>query len=124
MSCGLDGETWNGCPEMPGFTVVFVWSDHTCFCAAQGRDANRKLQRAIRAGKLRERLPAMLAELRQLLVEWRDTEGEPFLYDGADYEVSCLSSKPFVAAVTETESVLYVGRDDGMNEAAMLLFVC
>jgi hypothetical protein len=42
----------------------------------QGRDANKRLQRAIRAGKLRERLPSLIEELRVLLAEWKEGEGE------------------------------------------------
>lgn len=60
----------------------------------QGRDANKRLQRAIRATKLRERLPAMLSELRGRLLEWRECEDKPFLYDGKDYQVgstACLA---------------------------------
>jgi hypothetical protein len=53
----------------------------------QGRDANRKLQRAIKAKKLRERLPGMLGEVRARLAEWRESEDAPFTYDGKDYEV-------------------------------------
>lgn len=56
----------------------------------QGRDANKKLQRAIRAGKLRERLPTMLSEVRARLAEWRDCEGSAFLFDGKDYEFEVL----------------------------------
>jgi hypothetical protein len=48
---------------------------HFCPCV-QGRDANKKLQRAIKAGKLRDKLPAMVQELRALLAEWKDCEGE------------------------------------------------
>lgn len=33
-------------------------------------------QRAIRAGKLRDKLPSMVEELRGLLAEWKDCEGE------------------------------------------------
>jgi hypothetical protein len=60
-----------------------------CLCClpGQGRDANKKLQRAIKAKKLRERLPGMLVEVRSRLAEWRDSEGAPFTYDGRDYEV-------------------------------------
>jgi len=36
----------------------------------------RPLQRAIRAGKLREKLPSVIEELRALLAEWKDCEGE------------------------------------------------
>ncbi|KAF6264709.1 microtubule associated protein-domain-containing protein [Scenedesmus sp. NREL 46B-D3] len=56
----------------------------------KGRDANRKLQRAIRAKKLREHLPGMLSEVRERLAEWRGSEGAPFTYDGRDYEFEVL----------------------------------
>eukprot|EP00775_Hariotina_reticulata_P001328 gene1328-1672_t len=56
----------------------------------KGRDANKRLQRAIRATKLRERLPAMLSELRGRLLEWRECEDKPFLYDGKDYQSEVL----------------------------------
>lgn len=56
----------------------------------RGRDANKRLQRAIRASKLRERLPAMLDEVRTALGAWRCTEGVPFLYDGVEYEFEVL----------------------------------
>lgn len=55
--------------------------------AAQGRDANRKLQRAIRAGKARERLPALLAALGARAAACAEAEGRPFLWDGQDFEV-------------------------------------
>lgn len=53
----------------------------------QGRDANKKLQRAIRAGRLRERLPSMIEAARAALTEWQDGEGQAFLYDGRNYQV-------------------------------------
>ncbi|WIA37030.1 hypothetical protein OEZ86_014014 [Tetradesmus obliquus] len=56
----------------------------------KGRDANRKLQRAIKAKKLRERLPGLLGEVRARLAEWRESEGAPFTYDGRDYEFEVL----------------------------------
>jgi hypothetical protein len=42
----------------------------------QGRDANKKLQRAIRAAKLRDRLPQAISDLHRLLDEWKESEGE------------------------------------------------
>jgi hypothetical protein len=51
----------------------------------QGRDANRKLQRAIRAAKQRDRMPALLEAVVDVSHEWSVTEGEPFMYDGCDY---------------------------------------
>lgn len=50
----------------------------------KGRDANRKLQRAIKSQKQRERMPALLAALRAALAEWQVTEGSAFAYDGRD----------------------------------------
>ncbi|KAI8473021.1 MAG: hypothetical protein J3K34DRAFT_457577 [Monoraphidium minutum] len=52
----------------------------------KGRDANKKLQRAIKAQKCRERLPAMAAAVRGALAAWREAEGAAFLYDGRDYD--------------------------------------
>jgi hypothetical protein len=53
----------------------------------QGRDANRKLQRAIKAGKIRDRLPSVIDQLAAALDEWLENEGCPFMYDGQDYRV-------------------------------------
>ncbi len=55
------------------------------FGGAQGRDANRKLQRAIRAAKLRDRMPALMDAVADATHEWAVSEGEPFRYDGQDY---------------------------------------
>jgi hypothetical protein len=53
----------------------------------QGRDANRRLQRAIRAGKARERLPALVVGLGARAGAWAEAEGRPFLWDGEDFQV-------------------------------------
>lgn len=55
----------------------------------QGRDANRKLQRSIKAGKQRERMPSLVEQLRQVLTHWQMDHRQPFTYDGWDYKVSC-----------------------------------
>eukprot|EP00198_Chlamydomonas_reinhardtii_P009706 XP_001699043.1 predicted protein [Chlamydomonas reinhardtii] len=47
----------------------------------KGRDASRNMQRAIKAGKLRERLGGMMEGLQAALAEWEAEEGGPFLYD-------------------------------------------
>ncbi|KAG2447646.1 hypothetical protein HYH02_007564 [Chlamydomonas schloesseri] len=47
----------------------------------KGRDASRNMQRAIKAGKLRERLGGMMEGLAAALAEWEAEEGGPFLYD-------------------------------------------
>jgi hypothetical protein len=51
----------------------------------QGRDANARLQRSLRAQRLREVLPGLLASLRHTLESWSLTEGAPFMYDGQDF---------------------------------------
>lgn len=50
----------------------------------KGRDANRKLQRAIKCTKQRERMPALINALRSALADWEAAEGSAFLYDGCD----------------------------------------
>ena len=56
----------------------------------KGRDANRKLQRSIKAGKQRERVPGLVEQLRQVLTHWQMEHRQPFTYDGFDYRVSTL----------------------------------
>ncbi len=53
----------------------------------QGRDANRKLQRAIKAGKARDRMPAVIEQMQSMLEAWAESEDRPFLYDERDYQV-------------------------------------
>lgn len=53
----------------------------------QGRDANRNLQRAIKVQKVRDKLPGMIQQTYRLLAEWYQREGQPFMYDGQDYQV-------------------------------------
>ena len=48
----------------------------------QGRDANRNLQRSLKAAKLRERLPAAVQQLAGAVAQWQDERGAPFAYDG------------------------------------------
>ena len=54
---------------------------------AQGRDANRNLQKAIKVQKVRDKLPAMIQHTYSLLADWYQREGQPFMYDGQDYQV-------------------------------------
>lgn len=54
----------------------------------QGRDANRKLQRSIKAGKQRERLPSLVEQLRQVLTQWQMQHRIPFTYGSQDYKAS------------------------------------
>ena len=53
----------------------------------QGRDANRRLQRAIRAGRARERLPAVVQHVTDALAAWRETYARPFWYNNGTIEV-------------------------------------
>ena len=64
-------------------------TEFDCACLQwQGRDANRKLQRSIKAGKQRERVPGLVEQLRQVLTHWQMEHRLPFTYDGFDYRVS------------------------------------
>ena len=58
----------------------------------RGRDSNRKLQRAIKAGKLRDRLPSMIEKLDSVIMEWERTEHQPFVFDGVDYRRQVLET--------------------------------
>ena len=50
--------------------------------ALQGRDANRNLQRSLKAARLRERLPAAVQQLAGAATQWQDEHGGPFAYNG------------------------------------------
>ncbi|KAK9803571.1 hypothetical protein WJX72_001222 [[Myrmecia] bisecta] len=67
----------------------------------KGRDANRNLQKAIKASKTRAAMPAMIAQMRQVLQAWQAAEGRPFVYDGLDYQSEVLDA---VAAELEREA--------------------
>ena len=58
-----------------------------CDTLVQGRDANRKLQRSIKAGKQRERLPGLVEQLRQVLTNWQMQHRLPFTFGARDYKV-------------------------------------
>ncbi|KAK9840180.1 hypothetical protein WJX74_004838 [Apatococcus lobatus] len=57
----------------------------------KGRDANRNLQRAIKVQKVRDKLPAMIQHTYSLLADWYQREGQPFMYDGQDYQTEVLN---------------------------------
>lgn len=56
----------------------------------QGRDANRKLQRAIKAGKARDRMPAVIEHMQGRMEAWLESEGRAFVYDGREFMVRLL----------------------------------
>lgn len=53
----------------------------------QGRDANRNLQRSLKAGKVRDRLPAAVQQLIEAVAEWQDDRGQPLIYDERPLQV-------------------------------------
>ncbi len=53
----------------------------------QGRDANRNLQRSLKAGKVREQLPAAVHQLAAAVAQWQDERSSPFTYDGRPLQV-------------------------------------
>jgi hypothetical protein len=60
--------------------------------AVQGRDANRMLQRIIKAEEKKKRLPKQLAKLHQLLEEWAcpTSHGKPFVIGTVAYKAEVL----------------------------------
>ncbi|CAD7697456.1 unnamed protein product [Ostreobium quekettii] len=58
----------------------------------KGRDCNRKLQRAIKAGRIRDRMPEKVEELRALITEWEQEEGCPFIFEDVDYCTTMLDA--------------------------------
>ncbi len=58
----------------------------------QGRDANRRLTRAIKAGKARERLPALVQHIGGQMQAWVEEQGGPFLLDGRDCQACAACS--------------------------------
>ncbi|GBF94150.1 hypothetical protein Rsub_07137 [Raphidocelis subcapitata] len=87
----------------------------------KGRDANRKLQRALRAQKLRERLPALAAAVRSGLDAWREAEGSTFDYDGSDYAVQLREvESQLEAAATEKACKSQARRQSGVGAGAAL----
>ncbi|GMH38817.1 hypothetical protein BSKO_06715 [Bryopsis sp. KO-2023] len=54
----------------------------------KGRDCNRNLQKALKVGKIRDKMPAMVENLREALMMWEQTQGCPFIFDGVNYKES------------------------------------
>ena len=69
-------------------------------CLRQGRDANRRLQRAIKAGKAREGMPLLVQGLRKQLEGWAEDRGCPFLLDGCDYRVRASLWRPALGSAS------------------------
>jgi len=53
----------------------------------KGRDSTKKLNRALRAGRMRDKLPDMIKILRKAIVQWEQEERCPFVYGNQDYNV-------------------------------------
>lgn len=56
----------------------------------QGRDANRLLQRVIKAEEKKKRLPKTIAKLQGMLDEWQSSNGERFVVGRVDYRTEVL----------------------------------
>ncbi|KAL3159772.1 hypothetical protein ABBQ38_010177 [Trebouxia sp. C0009 RCD-2024] len=82
----------------------------------KGRDANRKLQRSIKAGKQRERMPSLVEQLRQVLTHWQMEHRQPFTYDGWDYK----GVLDLVAAELEQEEELRAQHARDKKQAATM----
>lgn len=81
-ACLLGGQ--GSSAELHGSDVL----RQSCLPCLQGRDANRRLQRSIKASRQRDRLPALLEHVLGLLAVWQVQEGSAFTYDGQDYKVA------------------------------------
>lgn len=57
----------------------------------QGRDANRLLQRVIRAEEKKKKLPKMMSKLQTQLDEWQASTGQRFALGRVDYRSDVLS---------------------------------
>lgn len=62
----------------------------------QGRDANRLLQRVIKAEEKKKKLPKAIVKLQGMLDEWQSSKGERFVMGRVDYRSEVLD-------VVETE---------------------
>lgn len=58
----------------------------------QGRDANRNLQRSLKATKLRSKLPGAVQQLAEAVAQWQDERGSPFMCDGRPLQVLPLNN--------------------------------
>lgn len=56
----------------------------------QGRDANRLLQRSIKAEDKKKKLPKLSSKLRGSLVEWEQKSGKPFVLGSLVYATEVL----------------------------------
>lgn len=56
----------------------------------QGRDANRLLQRVIKAEEKKKRLPKAILKLQGMLDEWQSSKGERFVMGRLDYRAEVL----------------------------------
>lgn len=45
---------------------------HNILCGSVGRDSNRNLQKALKVGKLRDKMPAMIEKLRYEMAAWEE----------------------------------------------------
>jgi hypothetical protein len=57
----------------------------------QGRDANRLLQRVIRAEEKKKKLPKLIAKLQSQLDAWESSTGQQFAVGRVDYRADVLA---------------------------------
>ncbi|GMH43304.1 hypothetical protein BSKO_11226 [Bryopsis sp. KO-2023] len=51
----------------------------------KGRDCNRKLQKALKVGRVRDKMPAMISRLQDAISSWEMSENVPFIFNDEDY---------------------------------------
>ncbi|BDA44904.1 65-kDa microtubule-associated protein 4 [Coccomyxa sp. Obi] len=84
----------------------------------KGRDANRKLQRAIKAGKARDRMPAVIEHMQGMMEAWLESEGRTFVYDGRDYMDVLGNLKEEVEAEARERAAAHQQKTQGARKAA------
>ncbi|EIE21660.1 hypothetical protein COCSUDRAFT_66998 [Coccomyxa subellipsoidea C-169] len=84
----------------------------------KGRDANRKLQRAIKAGKARDRMPAVIEQMQSMLEAWAESEDRPFLYDERDYQEVLAELMHEVQAEAQQRAAAHHQKTQGNRKAA------
>jgi hypothetical protein len=62
-----------------------------CHGYVQGRDANRLLQRVIRAEEKKKKLPKLIAKLQSQFDDWQSSTGQRFAVGRVDYRADVLT---------------------------------
>ncbi|CAL8469353.1 g8894 [Coccomyxa elongata] len=84
----------------------------------KGRDANRKLQRAIKAGKARDSMSAVIEHMQGMMEAWIESEGRAFVYDGREFMDVLANLKEEVEAEARERAAAHQQKSQGARKAA------